>query len=128
MYAIQNRMKRTFAVPAVMDVKTKQSHHAAVQIEPGDTALVNPDHWDSVKRGNQVIEALLTNRSLVVTKPEAVKDVHVDELANPASPTAPAELTEEDDRVKIDSKTEVKEVELSDEPKQARGPGRPRKA
>lgn len=115
MYKIQNRMKRTWIVPA-----TFKEHNAIafehVNLAPGASALVSVEHWDEVKKGNQVIEALLTERHLVVTKAgKEVRDLSADELANPKSPTAPEELTEKDDRVTIESKVEIKEVELKDD-------------
>lgn len=125
MYAVQNRQKRTWVVP---EVQTNSARHAAVFIEPGDTALVQDDQWDHVKKGNAVIAALLSSRALVVTAPGAVKDVHVDELANPKSPAAPDELKQSDERVEVTTKTELKEVALNDAPAEAKkGPGRPRK-
>ena len=125
MYAIQNRQKRTWIVPPVhAKILGQPDHFKSVAIEPGDTALVNAEHWDAIKKDNKVIEALLTGRHLVVTQPGAVKDVHVDELQNHASPVAPSDLTEKDDRVNLTSKVELKEVTLKNEddaPKEGKG-------
>lgn len=116
MYSIQNRQKRTWIIPAIFkaDGAALFEH---VNIAPGTSALVNSEHWDSVAKGNLVIEALLTERSLVVDRAERAKgNLHSDELSNPASPKAPEELTDKDDRVKIESKVEVKEVVVDDAP------------
>ncbi|MNC74193.1 hypothetical protein D3C75_1255070 [compost metagenome] len=85
-----------------------------MNIEPGASALVNDDHWAQVSKGNKVIEALLTERSLVVSKSKKA-DLEADELANPASPVAPEELTAKDERAHIESQVELKEIVL-DEP------------
>ena len=113
MLIIQNRMKRVWTIPAMF----KQDGSAAfehINLAPGASEPVNEDHWAFVSKGNQVIEALLTERSLVVTKSKKA-DLEADELANPPSPVAPAELTEKDERAKIESKVELKEIDL-DEP------------
>lgn len=131
MYSIQNRQKRAWTVPPVHSlIAGAPEQHKPVTINPGDSALVQEEHWDSVKKGNRVIEALLTGRHIVVTQAGKVASVDVDELANPKAPVAPEELTEKDDRVKLDTKTELKEITLKSEddaPREGRGPGRPRK-
>lgn len=115
MYAIQNRQKRTWTIPPLWTPDLSKEQFASVTIFPGDTVLVEEEHWDKVKQGNQVIEALLTGRFIVVTSPGKVVDVEVDELKNHASPVAPSELSEKDDRLQIDFKSEIKEVELKPE-------------
>jgi len=115
MYSIQNRMKRTWIVPATFKPDNSVSFDN-VNIAPGSSALVQDDHWDLVKKGNQVVEALLTSRHLVVTKAgKETRELEADELKNPKSPVAPDELKEEDPRVNIESKVELKEVELKDD-------------
>lgn len=130
MYSIQNRQKRAWTVPPVHAVILgAPEQHKPITINPGDSALVKAEHWDSVKKGNLVIEALLTGRHLVVTAAGKAKEIDIDELANAPSPVAPQELTEQDERVNLQTKTELKEVVLQDgdAPREARGPGRPRK-
>ncbi|MOA11734.1 hypothetical protein D3C78_1316890 [compost metagenome] len=129
MYSIQNRQKRAWTIPPVSGAGLGAPEiHKPITINPGDSALVSEEHWEAIKRGNRVVEALLTGRHLVVTAAGKVAAVEVDELKNAPSPLAPDELTEKDDRVKLESKTELKEVSLdSDGPREGRGPGRPRK-
>lgn len=113
MLMIQNRQKRLWTIPAVF----KEDGSAAyehINLAPGASEPVNEDHWAYVSKGNQVIEALLTGRHLVVSKSKKA-DLDADDLANPAMPEAPAELTEKDERAKIESKVELKEIDL-DEP------------
>lgn len=117
MYSIQNRMKRTWIVPATFKPDNSVSFDN-INIAPGGSAFVQDDHWNLVAKGNQVVEALLTMRHLVVTKAKddkKARDVDADELKNPAPAKAPDDLTEKDDRVIIDSKVELKEVELKDD-------------
>lgn len=117
MYSIQNRMKRTWIVPATFKPDNSVSFDS-ISIAPGSSAFVQDEHWDGIKKGNQVVEALLTSRSLVVTKAKedkAPRTLDESELKNPESPKAPEELTEKDDRVHIDSKVELKTVELKDD-------------
>lgn len=115
MYSIQNRMKRTWVVPATFKADNAVAF-GHVNIAPGGSAFVQDDHWEGVSKGNQVIEALLTSRHLVVTKGEKLKrDVDADELKNPTPAKAPDDLTEKDDRVNIESKVELKEVALKDD-------------
>lgn len=113
MFMIQNKQKRQWTVPAMFkpDGSAAFEH---VTIEPGASAPVNEDHWEFVSKGNQVIEALLTGRHLVVSKQKKA-DVEADDLANPASPEAPVDLTAQDERATIESKVELKEIDL-DEP------------
>lgn len=113
MLSIQNRMKRLWTIPATFKTDGAAAFEH-VNIEPGASALVNDDHWAQVSKGNKVIEALLTERSLVVSKSKKA-DLEVDELANPASPVAPEELTAKDERAHIESQVELKEITL-DEP------------
>lgn len=113
MLIIQNRQKRTWTIPPMF----KEDGSAAfehINLAPGASEAINEDHWAFVSKGNKVIEALLTERSLVVTKTKKA-DLDADERANPASPVAPAELTDQDERAKIESKVELKEIDL-DEP------------
>lgn len=126
MYSVQNRMKRMWSVPPIFNSENRTVHQS-VDIAPGMSGLVAEDHWQAVRKGNRVIEALETMRHIVVTGAGKEKAVDAEELANPKPPTPPAELTDKDERVQIDSKVEVKEVVLEDGPKEGRGPGRPRK-
>lgn len=121
MISIQNRQKRMWTVPAVYKADGSAAFEF-VNIEPGTTALVQADQWDHVSKGNQVIEALLTGRHLVVSRSgKARPDIDdADELDNPAAPEAPSDLTAKDDRVKVDSKVEVKEISL-DTPTEGKG-------
>lgn len=131
MYSIQNRQKRAWTVPPVHSlIAGTPEQHKPVTINPGDSALIKAEHWDAVKKGNKVIEALLTGRHLVVTMPGKERAVDVEELANPKAPAAPEEITEKDARVQLETKTELKEITLKSEddaPREGRGPGRPRK-
>lgn len=113
MLIIQNRMKRVWTIPAMFKADGSAAFEH-INLAPGASEPVNEDHWAFVSKGNQVIEALLTERSLVVTKSKKA-DLEADELSNPPSPVAPAELTEKDERAKIESKVELKEIDL-DEP------------
>ncbi len=113
MYAIQNRMKRSFIIPPV------EGKHKNIPLSPMETALVDEEHWDTVKHKNTVIDALLSGRHLVVTASGKEKSIEADETANPASPVAPADVTEKVDGVTIESKVEVKEFDLGDEPAEA---------
>lgn len=122
MISIQNRQKRLWVIPTVFG-DNNQPAFKSIPVEPGTSALVDEQHWDTVAKGNKVIEALVNMRALVVTRSGKAKpDVDAEELANPAAPTAPADLTEKDDRVKVDSKVELKEVDLKDDaPAQGKG-------
>lgn len=123
MISIQNRQKRLWVIPTVFG-ENNQPAFKSIPVEPGASALVDEQHWDQVAKGNKVIEALVNMRALVVTRSgKAREDVQdADELQNPAAPTAPADLTEKDDRVKVDTKVELKEVELKDAgPAQGKG-------
>lgn len=113
MLMIQNKQKRQWTVPAMFKPDGSAAF-AHITLEPGASAPIEEDHWNFVSKGNQVIEALLTGRHLVVSKAKKA-DVDAEELANPASPEAPADLTEQDERAKIESKVELKEIDL-DEP------------
>lgn len=118
MLIIQNRQKRMWTIPPMFkpDGSAAFEH---VNLAPGASEPVNEEHWAFVSKGNQVIEALLTGRHLVVSKTKK-SDLDADELANPAMPEAPADLTEQDERAKIESKVELKEIDL-DEPAQGKG-------
>lgn len=118
MLMIQNRQKRLWTIPALF----KEDGSAAyehINIAPGASEPINEDHWAFVSKGNQVIEALLTGRHLVVSKSKKA-DLDTDDLINPSMPEAPADLTDKDDRVKVESKVELKEIDL-DEPAQGKG-------
>lgn len=125
MYSIQNRQKRAWTIPPVSGAGLGTPEiHKPITINPGDSALVSEEHWDAIKKGNRVVEALLTGRHLVVTAAGKVASVDVDELKNAPSPVAPDELTEKDDRVQLESKTELKEITLKpedDAPREGRG-------
>jgi len=114
-FTVTNRQKRAFIIPGVFGSEN-QPVHAAITVNPGQSVPITDEHWAQVSKGNQVIEALLTGRHLVVTRGNKEVAVDADELANPKQASAPEELKEKDDRVKIDSKVELKEVNI-DEPK-----------
>lgn len=114
-FTVTNRQKRAFIIPAVFGAEN-QPVHTAVTLNPGESKPIQDEHWNHVSKGNKVIEALLTGRHLVVNRGNKEVTVDLDDLTNPKSVTAPEELKEKDDRVKIDSKVELKEVNL-DEPK-----------
>lgn len=113
MFMIQNKQKRQWIVAAMFkpDGSAAYDH---ITLEPGESKPIEEDHWNFVSKGNPVIEALLTGRHLVVSKSKKA-DIEADDLANPASPEAPADLTDEDPRAKVESKVELKEISL-DEP------------
>lgn len=113
MYMIQNRQKRLWTIPPMFKPDGSAAYEH-VNLEPGSSASVHEEHWEFVSKGNQVIEALLTGRHLVVSKSKKA-DLEAEELANPAMPEPPAELTEQDDRARIESNVELKEIDL-DEP------------
>lgn len=125
MLSIQNRQKRLWIIPAVY----KEDGAAAfkhIPVDPGTSVQVDDAHWEAVSKGNEVIKALVNMRALVVTRSgKAREDIQeAEELENPPSPEAPAELTETDDRVQVDTKVELKEVDLKDDaPKQGKGRG-----
>lgn len=76
---ITNRQKRTWSVPPSAD-----GAFPSVTIEPGQSVEVDKAHWDGVRKGNPVIEALTTTRALVVSR--AASAVDADELENPVAP------------------------------------------
>lgn len=115
MFTVTNRQKRAFIIPGVFG-GDNQPINAAITINPGQSVPIDDEHWKTISKGNKVIEALLTGRHLVVNRGTKEVAVDSDELENPKQATAPEELKEKDDRVKIDSKVELKEVNL-DEPK-----------
>lgn len=118
MLMIQNKQKRQWIVAAMFKPDGSAAYEH-ITLEPGESKPIEEDHWNFVSKGNPVIEALLTGRHLVVSKVKKA-GIEADELANPASPEAPAELTDEDPRAKIESKVELKEIDL-DEPAQGKG-------
>lgn len=115
MFTVTNRQKRAFIIPGVFG-GDNQPINAAITINPGQSVPIDDEHWKTISKGNKVIEALLTGRHLVVNRGTKEVAVDSDELENPKQATAPEELKEKDDRVKLDSKVELKEVNL-DEPK-----------
>ena len=115
MFTVTNRQKRAFIIPGVFG-GDNQPINAAITINPGQSVPIDDEHWKTISKGNKVIEALLTGRHLVVNRGTKEVAVDSDELENPKQASAPEELKEKDDRVKIDSKVELKEVNL-DEPK-----------
>lgn len=115
MFTVTNRQKRAFIIPGVFG-GDNQPINAAITINPGQSVPIDDEHWNTISKGNKVIEALLTGRHLVVNRGKKEVAVDSDELENPKQATAPEELKEKDERVKIDSKVELKEVNL-DEPK-----------
>jgi hypothetical protein len=118
MLIIQNKQKRQFII-APMFKPDGSAAYEHITLEPGESKPIEEDHWNFIAKGNQVIEALLTGRHLVVSKTKK-GDVEAEDLANPASPVAPAELTEQDERAKIESQVELKEIDL-DAPAQGKG-------
>lgn len=118
MLMIQNKQKRQFIIAAMFKPDGSAAYEH-ITLEPGESKPIEDDHWNFISKGNQVIEALLTGRHLVVSKAKKA-DLEADELANPASPVAPAELTEQDERAQIESKVELKEIDL-DAPAQGKG-------
>lgn len=115
MFTVTNRQKRAFIIPGVFG-GDNQPINAAITINPGQSVPIDDEHWKTISKGNKVIEALLTGRHLVVNRGTKEVAVDSDELENPKQASAPEELKEKDDRVKIDSTVELKEVNL-DEPK-----------
>jgi|GEM_PF-3187777 len=114
MFTVTNRQKRAFIIPGVFG-GDNQPINAAITINPGQSVPIDDEHWKTISKGNKVIEALLTGRHLVVNRGTKEVAVDSDELENPKQASAPEELKEKDDRVKIDSKVELKELNL-DEP------------
>lgn len=80
---ITNKQKRAWIVPAI-------EGFSDVILNPGQVGNVPDDHWNTLRKGNRVIEALLANRLLTIGS----VSVDVDELENPESPKAPEELTQ----------------------------------
>lgn len=121
--SIQNKQKRAWTIPPIHR-EDNSFAHKAVAIEPGRSAQIESDHWDLISKDNKVIQALVGQRLLVVTRNGKQREdiVDTDELQNPKPVDAPADLTEKDDRVKVDSKVELKEVALKDDaPAQGKG-------
>lgn len=118
MLMIQNKQKRQFIIAAMFKPDGSAAYEH-ITLEPGESKPIEEDHWKFVSTGNQVLEALLTGRHLVVSKAKKA-DLDAEELANPASPEAPADLTDQDERAKIESKVELKEIDL-DAPTQGKG-------
>lgn len=114
MFTVTNRQKRAFIIPGVFG-GDNQPINAAITINPGQSVPIDDEHWKTISKGSKVIEALLTGRHLVVNRGTKEVAVDSDELENPKQASAPEELKEKDDRVKIDSKVELKELNL-DEP------------
>lgn len=83
MYLVHNRMQRAFIIPATAD-----DAHKSVTVNPGEHAVVLAEHWDTVRKGNDVIDALLTGRHLVVSSAASVNPASAldDPLANPTPP------------------------------------------
>lgn len=99
-YRLTNRQKRAWVVPATAD-----DSHKSILVDPGETVTVDRDHWDTVRKGNLVIDALLSDRHLVVETGSGDAPVlHAEELRNPASPVAPEELGAETPGVHVESK------------------------
>lgn len=103
---VTNRQKRAWIVPAFEQLPI-------VVLNPGASESVPDQQWDSI-RGLPVVKALLDLRLLTVGKAGVV--LEEDELQNPASPEAPAELKQDpsDPDVTIERKdTEVVEVKTA---------------
>lgn len=118
-YLITNQQKRAFIVSALVDLSNSEQKvlFESVTIDPGATEVVHAEHWDRVRKGNTVIEALLSGRHLVVNKgQDPSKAPEVRELHNPAPPKAPEDLTGETPGATITSKTDVHEVTLTPPP------------
>jgi len=116
-YTITNRMQRAFIVP-------DGPSNASVAINPGAAEPVSAEHWDAIRKGNAVIDALLLDRHLVVESGERQSDnaVPAQELSNPGSPLAPTELSDDPAGVKVEKKSEkAAVVDLQDEPKAGTG-------
>lgn len=79
---ITNKQKRAWIVPAI-------EGFADVILNPGQVGNVPDEHWDTLRKGNRVIEALLSQRLLTI----GASKVDAEELENPESPKAPEELT-----------------------------------
>lgn len=97
---LQNCQQRAFILPANPD----NTEHAAVTINPGASVEVHNEHWAAVRKGNDVIEALVSGRYLVPTTEEARILPH---LSNPPTGERPAELQDTPDDVKVDRKSET---------------------
>lgn len=110
-YNITNRQRRAWIIPA-----TANASHPSIPVDAGQTVQVDAEHWDTVRKGNLVIDALLTERHLVVTQASAAPlAVDAEELSNPASPEAPAVLDTPLDGVAVESKgVEVVETPEAD--------------
>jgi hypothetical protein len=99
-YNVTNRQRRAWIIPA-----TANMSHAAVPVDAGQTVQVATEHWDTVRKGNLVIDALLTERHLVVTQASAAPlAVEAEELSNPTSPAAPEALDTPLDGIALESK------------------------
>lgn len=82
---ITNRQKRPWILPAGVGLSGNPE-----TIQPGASVEVNKAEWDKIRKGNPVIDALLSTRALTAGRSGAAVDA--DELSNPASPTAPESL------------------------------------
>lgn len=117
MYQITNMQKRAFVVAAITDVSSGTPIHHPVNIDPGTTEPVAEEHWDKLREGSRVIQALLDMRALIVNRSTDSGIILPDELKNTPSPVAADDLKpvlgEADaNGVTTTSKTEVVEVNL----------------
>lgn len=117
MYLITNMQKRAFIVAAITDVATGTPVFPSVTIDPGQAEPVPEEHWNKLRGGSQVIQALLDMRALIVNRSTDGGIILPDELKNTPSPVASSDLqpvlNEADSNgVTTTSKTEVLEVDL----------------
>lgn len=82
---VTNRQKRPWILPAGVGLSGNPE-----SVLPGQSVEVDKAKWDALRKGNRVIEALLSTRALTAGRSGAAVDA--DDLTNPASPTAPADL------------------------------------
>ena len=116
---ITNKMKRMWFIPPAGNVVN------AVPVDPGASAVIDDAHWDAVRKGNAVIDALLAGRHITA----GARASAVDELSNPASP-APSDdikspvVDAKGNELETSKKIDVKEISLGDEPMEVTRRGR----
>ena len=86
---ITNAQERVFTIPGTADGK-----FLPLSINAGAHEEIDSEHWNTVRKGNQVLEALVAGRFLIPSNDYPRDRPH---LSNPETAAPPAELAEEED-------------------------------
>lgn len=103
---IQNHQKCTYILPATAD-----DVHKAVVIPPGGSRPVDAAHWDAIRKGNAVLDALLAGRYLTSHDTDPDTDVA---LRTIATADVPADLASDQDAVNEVAKRTTKSTEKTE--------------